>query len=167
MISEGVSSSMSDPNPQEIARQCAQRYENRPEALLEMLHDLQAQFGCVPDNAVPTLAQALNLSRADVHGVVSFYHDFHREPGGRHTLRLCRAEACQAMGCETLVEYAQQACGETFGHPASDGSVSLQSVYCLGNCALAPAAMLDERLIGRLDREKLDRVLKQCQETSA
>ena len=149
------------------AQQSAAQFGNRPEMLLEMLHHLQQQIGHVPDEAVAAFAGALNLSRADVHGVVSFYHDFRRQPGGRHTLKLCRAEACQAMGSEPLAEHAEQRIGVRCGETSADGSVTLETAYCLGNCALAPAAMLDERLIGRIDQARLDALLDQCQEASA
>ena len=149
------------------ARQSAARFGNRPEALLEILHDLQNHAGHVSDEAVAVLAEALNLSRADVHGVVSFYHDFRRQAGGRHSLRICRAEACQALGCESLVAHAEGRSGVACGHTAVDGSLTLEGVYCLGNCALGPAAMLDGRPIGRLDRARLDALLDRCLETGA
>lgn len=119
--------------------------------LLPILHDLPASFGYIPDAAVPMVAQALNISRADVYGVVSFYHDFRREPAGRHVLRLCRAEACQSCGGDALAEQAEGRLGVAMGETSADGRVSLEPVYCLGLCATAPSAMLDGRVVGRLD----------------
>lgn len=131
--------------------------------LLEILHAVQGQFGYVPESAKPQIAQALNLSRAEVHGVVSFYHDFREQPDGRHTLRLCRAEACQAMGCETHVQRAQDALGVAIGETTPNGAVTLEAVYCLGMCACAPAAMLDGRVVGRIDTEALEALLAEAQ----
>lgn len=119
--------------------------------LLPILHGLQEEFGHVPAEALPVVAEALNLSRAEVHGVVTFYHDFRREPGGRHVLKLCRAEACQSMGAEAIARQVQEALGIGFHETAADGSVTLEPVYCLGLCACAPSAMLDGEPIGRLD----------------
>ena len=128
-------------------------------AALPILHELQEAFGCVPEAAVPMLAQALNLSRAEIHGVVTFYHDFRREPPGRHVLKLCRAEACQAMGGERLAARAETALGIGSGTTTADGRVMLEATYCLGLCALAPSAMLDGRVVGRVDEERLDALL--------
>jgi formate dehydrogenase subunit gamma len=109
---------------------------------------------------VPVLADALNLSRAEVHGVVTFYHDFRREPAGRHVLKMCRAEACQAMGGEALVARAEDRLGVACGSTSADGQVTLQSVYCLGLCATAPSATVDGRIVGRLTADKVDNLLK-------
>jgi formate dehydrogenase subunit gamma len=134
-------------------------HRDRPGALLPILHAIQGEFGYVGDAAVPVIAAALNLSRAEVHGVLTFYHDFRRQPAGRHVLRLCRAEACQSMGCERLAEGLRARLGIEFGDTTPDGRITLEAVYCLGNCALSPAAMLDGRLHGRLDERKLDGLL--------
>lgn len=127
--------------------------------LLPILHELQSTFGYIPDTAVPMIADALNLSRAEVHGVVTFYHDFRQEPAGRHVIKLCRAEACQACGGDALAERAQAQLGVKFGQTSADGRVTLEPVYCLGLCSTAPSAMIDGRLVGRLDGGKLDRLL--------
>jgi len=148
------------------ALEIVRRHHCRPDALLEILHDLQELLGHIPDEAVVTVADSLNLSRADVHGVLSFYHDFRRKPPGRHVFKLCRSEACQAMGCEALASRAEQRSGTAWGSTAGDKHLTLESVYCLGNCALAPAAMLDGKLIGRLDRARLDALLDDCREDS-
>ena len=132
-------------------------------ATLVSLHALQEAFGYVPEAAVPMIADALNLSRAEVHGVVTFYHDFRREPAGRHVLKLCRAEACQAAGGDALAARAEARLGIAMGTTAPDGSVTLEPVYCLGLCAAAPSAMVDGAVVGRLDEQRLDAVLAQAQ----
>jgi formate dehydrogenase subunit gamma len=131
----------------------------REGAMLPLLHDLQGVFGCVPQAAVPLVAEALNLTRAEVHGVVTFYHDFRREPPGRHVVKLCRAEACQAAGGDAVAAYAQSRFQTTFGGTSADRQVTLDAVYCLGLCACAPAAMIDGRPVGRLDRSRIDRMV--------
>lgn len=128
-------------------------------ALLPILHAVQDEFGCVDQEFVPLLAHELNLSRADVHGVVSFYSDFRAEPAGGAVVRLCRAEACQSVGAERLVAHVEQVLGVKVGQTTPDGSVSLGQVFCLGNCALGPAAQVNGRLYGRLDAGRLDAVL--------
>src|ERR1700735_2953031 len=125
-------------------------------ATLVILHALQEAFGYVPEPAIPMIASALNLSRAEVHGVVTFYHDFRHVPAGRHILKLCRAEACQAAGGDPLALQAEARLGVKMGNTAPDGSVTLEPVYCLGLCAVAPSAMLDGRVVARLDRTRLD-----------
>jgi formate dehydrogenase subunit gamma len=116
-------------------------------------------FGYVPEPAVPMVADALNLSRAEVHGVVTFYHDFRREPAGRHVLKLCRAESCQAMGSERLAAHLEDKLGLRFGETSVDGEVTLEAVYCLGLCALSPTALVDDRVVARLDEKRLDAIL--------
>jgi formate dehydrogenase subunit gamma len=132
-------------------------------AMLPILHALQEAFGYVPEAAEPMIAQALNLSRAEVHGVLTFYPDFRREPPGRHVLKLCRAEACQAAGGDALAAQAETRLGVTFGATTADGAVTLEPVYCLGLCATAPSAMLDGRVVGRLDAGKLDALMTETQ----
>ena len=131
--------------------------------MLPILHALQAAFGHVPEAAVPMVAEALNLTRAEVHGVVTFYHDFRREPPARHVLKLCRAEACQAAGGDALAARAEARLGVKMGEASADHRVALEPIYCLGLCATAPSAMLDGRLVGRLDEPRLDALLKQAQ----
>jgi formate dehydrogenase subunit gamma len=130
--------------------------EGLPGALLPMLHALQEEFGYIDDAAVPLLADTLNLSHAEVHGVISFYHDFRHQPGGRHHLKVCRAEACQSMGCNRLIEHVESRLGVKLGETTSDGMFTLDPVYCLGNCALSPALMLDGRPYGRVSPEVAD-----------
>lgn len=129
-------------------------------AALPVLHAVQECFGCVPEEAVPMVAEALNLSRAEVHGIVTFYHDFRRTPPGRHVLRLCRAEACQAVGGDRLAERARQRLGTDWHGTSADGAVTLEPVFCLGLCACGPAAMLDGSPVGRLDEARLDGLLE-------
>ena len=122
--------------------------------LLPILNDVQAQFGYIPENAPDVIGRELNLSRAEVHGVISFYHDYRREPAGRHVLKVCRAEACQSMGGREIADRLREALGLDWGETSGDGSVTIEAVYCLGLCACAPAAMLDGKVIGRLDEER-------------
>ena len=136
---------------------------DREGAAFPILHVLQATFGCIPQAATQMVADALNVSRAEMHGVVTFYHDFRSEPPGRHVLKLCRAEACQAAGGDGLAVHAEQRLGIAMGSTAPDGRVTLEPVYCLGLCATAPSAMLDGRVVGRLDRARLDGLLAEAQ----
>ena len=147
--------------PQEAvaAKAIALRYGNKPDALLEILHDLQADLGFIPEAALPALAKALNLSRAEVHGVVTFYHDFHREPAGRHVIKVCQAEACQSLGAEALGAAIEKSLKVKFGGTTSDGAITIEKVYCLGNCALSPAIMVDSKLVGRLDEAKFNAIV--------
>ncbi len=124
--------------------------EHIPGALLPILHSLQEEFGYVDHAAVPLIADALNLSLADVHGVITFYHDFRHHPPGRHVLKLCRAEACQSMGCDKTIRFVEDRLGVKLGDTTPDQSITVEAVYCLGNCALSPAAMLDGKLYGRV-----------------
>jgi formate dehydrogenase subunit gamma len=123
--------------------------------LLPILHEVQDEFGYVPQEALPVIAHELNLSRAEVHGVMTFYHDYRDHPAGRHVLKLCRAEACQSMGGDAVAERVKKLLGIDFHQTTFDGSVTLEPVYCLGLCACAPAAMLDGELYGRIDDETI------------
>ena len=129
--------------------------------LLPILHEIQAEFGYVPEAALPLIAKRLNLSRAEVHGVVSFYHDFRSAPAGRHVVKLCRAEACQAMGADRVAAYAKSQLGVDWHGTTADGGVTLEPVFCLGLCACGPAALIDDRLLGRVDEAGLDVVFSQ------
>src|ERR1700681_1124432 len=131
-------------------------------ATLVILHALQQAFGYVPEPAIPLVASALNLSRAEVHGVFTFYHDFRREPAGRHVLKLCRAEACQAAGGDALAARAETRLGITIGNTTADERVTLEPIYCLGLCATAPSAMLDGRVVGRLDEARIDALMAEA-----
>ena len=133
--------------------------KSRPGPLLEVLHAIQAALGYVPEDAIPLVAQGLNISRAEVHGVVTFYHYFRRTPPGKHVVSLCRAEACQSMGADALAEHVKSRLGVDFHETTTDGQFSLEPVFCLGNCACSPAAMVDGELLGRLTPERIDAVI--------
>ena len=130
--------------------------------LLPILHAVNDRLGHVDEQAIPVIAEVLNLSRAEVHGVVTFYHDFRRQPAGRHVLKVCRAEACQSMGCERLVEELESGLGIAMGGTTPDGRLTLETVYCLGNCALSPAVMLDGELHGRVDAAGAHELLRRA-----
>jgi formate dehydrogenase subunit gamma len=148
----------------DVALMRIREHLDREGPLLPILHALQAEFGYIDEAAEPLIAHELNITRAEVHGVVTFYHDFRHAPGGRHVLKLCRAEACQAAGGDPLAEHAQRRLGVALGETAPDGSVSLEPVYCLGLCALAPSAMIDGRVVARLDETRLDALLAEAQQ---
>jgi formate dehydrogenase subunit gamma len=137
------------------AREVALDMKEMDGPLLPILHTFLERFGHINNEAIVILADVLNLTRADVQGVVGFYHDFRREPSGRHVIKLCRAEACQSMGSEELASNLERALGIKFGETTPDRRVTLEAVYCLGNCALSPAALIDNRLFGRADETKL------------
>ena len=138
-----------------------------PGALLPILHALQDEFGYVDKAAVPLIASALNISKADVHGTISFYHDFRHEPPGRHILKMCRAESCQSMGCDQLIDHVEARLKARLGETTADGSFTLDAVYCLGNCALSPAVMLDGKPYGRVSPEVADFLIDDAQRRTA
>lgn len=129
-------------------------------AALPILHELQAVFGCIPLDAQPLVAAVLNISRAEVHGIVTFYHEFRRKPPGRHVLHVCRAEACQSVGADAVGAHVRSALGVDWHETSADGAVTLQPVFCLGLCATGPSAMLDGKPIGRLNPARVDRMLE-------
>lgn len=133
-----------------------QAFEGR---LLPVLHAVQAEFGYIPPGAVPCIAKRLNLSRAEVHGVISFYHDFRNEPAGVHTVQICRAEACQAMGSRQLEAHAKSSLGIGFGETTDDGLITLEPVYCLGNCACAPSVRIGDHVHARVDIQRFDTLI--------
>ncbi|TAH47332.1 MAG: formate dehydrogenase subunit gamma [Betaproteobacteria bacterium] len=136
-----------------------------PGATLPILHAIQDAYGYVPDEALPMIAAALNLSRAEVQGVVSFYHHFRRTPPGRHVVQVCRAESCLAMGAEALEAHVKAKLGVDFHETTADGAVTLEPVYCLGNCACSPAMRVDDDILGRMNGRRFDAVLHQLQQT--
>ena len=144
------------------AREIIAGFEGVEGAALPMLHALQDEFGYLPDAALLMVAGKLNISRAEIHGIVSFYHDFRRAPAGRHVLKLCRAEACQSMGSEALARQALDRIGVDWGHTTPDNRLTVEATYCLGLCACAPAAMIDDRVVGRLDADTLDDVVREA-----
>ena len=131
--------------------------------LLPILHAMQEEFGYVPAETLTLIAHELNLSRAEVHGVMTFYHDFRAAPAGRHVIKLCRAEACQSMNGDRLAETVQKLLGIGWHETTGDGRITLEPVYCLGLCACAPAAMIDDQLVGRLDETKAGKMIAQVQ----
>ncbi len=133
---------------------------HRPGALLPILHAIQQQLGWVPREIVAPVAHALNISRAEVTGVISFYHDFRSAPPGRHVVKVCRAEACQAMGADALVAHAKQSLGVDFHQTRDDGAVTLEPVFCLGNCALAPSITIDGCMHGRVTPQRFDALVQ-------
>lgn len=143
-----------------LIRGIAERHARRPGPLLLILHAIQDELGFVPSEAVPIVAEVLNLSRAEVHGVVSFYHLLRETPPGRQTLYLCRAEACQAMGARDLERHAKETLGVEFHETTPDGRYSLEPIYCLGNCACSPAIMIDDFVYGRVTPERFDALVK-------
>jgi formate dehydrogenase subunit gamma len=145
-----------------LVRDIVATHRGQRGALLPILHAVQEALGYIPPEAIPVLADELNLSRADVHGVVSFYHDFRSAPAGRTTVRICRGEACQAVGAERLVNHLRETRGMSLGETTLDGSVTVEQVFCLGNCALGPAAQVNGRLRGRLDEARLSAILDEA-----
>jgi len=140
-------------------RDISARHGDKPDALLEILHEIQDRLGFVPGAVPEVLAKSLNISRAEVHGVISFYHDFRHDRPGRHVVKLCRAEACESMGCRSLENHAKSSLRVGFGETTPDNRVTLDAVYCFGNCALSPAVMIDGELHGRMSIDKLDGLL--------
>jgi formate dehydrogenase subunit gamma len=142
-----------------VAERVIREKSTLPGATMPILHALQQTFGYVDKAAIPIIADILNVSQADIVGVVSFYHDFRETPAGRHTLRLCRAEACQSLGADDLVASVSESLGIEDGQTTPDGNVTLQEVFCLGNCALSPAMMLDGKVYGRVTTERIEKLL--------
>ncbi|HEX7817053.1 formate dehydrogenase subunit gamma [Dyella sp.] len=132
------------------------RLKDSPGALLPVLHGIQDALGHVPEDAIALIAREMNLSRADVHGVVSFYHYFRSEPAGRRVIQVCRAESCQAMGAVTLEQHIKRRLGIDFHQTTADGAYTLEPVYCLGQCACSPAIMIDDEPRGRMTPERFD-----------
>jgi formate dehydrogenase subunit gamma len=149
------------PAQREAVLRVVAAHRTRPGALIEILHGVQAELGFIPPAAVPVLAQELNISRAEVHGVVSFYHYFRHSAPGQQTIRICQAESCQSMGSDRLTEHAKKALGVDFHETTADGKFTLEPVYCLGNCACSPAVMRNEDLFGRVTPERFNELLAQ------
>jgi formate dehydrogenase subunit gamma len=148
------------PTPGEIAALAAcARHGNKPDELLEIFHDLQHQLGYVPDATLPVIAKALNRSRAEIYGVLTFYHEFKRHPVGKHVVKICRAEACQSMGTDALCQHAERSLRTPLGGTTADGMITIEQVFCLGNCALSPAIMIGEKLYGKVDPKRFDEII--------
>jgi len=155
-----------DVKTQETVSAVLARLRDLPGPLLPVLHAVQAALGYVPPAAVPIIAEGLNLSRAEVHGVISFYHYFRETPPGRHTIHMCRAEACQSMNQRALEAHAKTALGVDFHGTTANGAFSFEPVYCLGNCACSPAIMIDGELYGRVTPERFDAILAKWEKRS-
>lgn len=149
------------PSPEEIGS-ILRQHMHLEGPLLPLLHALQDAFGHIPETAHAPIAEALNISRAELHGVISFYHDFREKPAGRHVLKICRAEACQAVGGAALAETTLARLGLDWHGTTANGAVTVEPVYCLGLCACAPAAMLDDRVVGRVDAARMDALLTEA-----
>lgn len=132
----------------------AEKHGNKASELIEILHELQDQIGHVPESAMPILASALNLSRAEVYGVATFYHDFHLKPAGDHVIKICRAESCQSMGSFALIESLEKHLGIKLGQTTPDGKITLEAAYCLGLCASSPSMMVDGVVKARVTEDK-------------
>lgn len=152
----GNGSSANDYDPS-VTTSIVTRYAGRPEMLIQILHGVMERFRYVPEAAIRQLADELNLSRADVHGVVSYYHDFLTEAPGRHRVKICQAEACQAMGSRELTRHATETLGIELHETRDD--ITLEPVYCLGNCACSPAVMIGDRVYGRVSTERFDELI--------
>jgi formate dehydrogenase subunit gamma len=146
-------------SPATAVLSAVQKYADIPGGLMPLLHDVQASLGYVPKDCVATIASGMGLSRAEVHGVISFYHDFHDQPRGQTTIHLCRAEACQAMGSRELEEHVKNRLGIEFGGTTADGRFSLEPVYCLGNCACSPSIRIGDDVFARVNASRFDELL--------
>lgn len=153
---------MADAQTQETMKAILARHHGLEGPLLPILHAVQAEFGFVPGDVVQIIADHLNITRAEVHGVITFYHDFRDAPAGRHIVKICRAEACQSVGGNALSERAFERLGVDWHGTTANGAVTLEPVYCLGLCACGPAAMVDNQVVGRVDAAKLDRLLEEA-----
>lgn len=141
-----------------LIRKVLDRHAGTEGAALPVLHDIQEALGFIPAEAVPMIAAALNRTRAEIHGVITFYLDFRTTPAGRHVVRLCQAEACQSMGSATVATELAERIGVAMGETSADGRVTLEPVYCLGLCACAPAGMIDGEVVGRIDRATVEMI---------
>ena len=154
-----ASMNSSTQSPAKVVLSAVQKYADMPGGLMPLLHEVQASLGHVPKDCVAAIASGMGLSRAEVHGVISFYHDFHDKPRGQTTIHLCRAEACQAMGSRELEEHVKTRLGIEFGDTTADGRFSLEPVYCLGNCACSPSIRIGDDVFARVDASRFDELL--------
>ena len=150
-----------------IGSEIIHQHGAKPEMLVQILHGFLKRYGYIHEDAIHQIAQELNLSRADVHGVVSFYHDFRTNKPGTHVIKICQAEACQAMGSRSLTSHAENYAGIKLNETSSDGSITLEPVYCLGNCACSPAIMIGQKVYGRVNNTKLEKLIDTCKGKSS
>lgn len=163
VIGQGIAMTLATPHPTETEISAIiEAHLSLEGPLLPMLHALQDAFGHVPATAHAPICDALNITKAELHGVISFYHDFREAPAGRHVVKICRAEACQAMGGAALAESMLAKLGLDWHSTSRNGAVTIEPVYCLGLCACAPAAMIDDKVVGRVDEAKLDKLLAEA-----
>jgi len=155
------------PDQDRAVRAALAAHRDAAGALLPIMHAIQDALGYVPEAAIPLIASELNQSRAEVHGMLSFYHYFRTSPVGRHVIHLCRAEACQAMGARELERHVKQRLGIGFHETTADGEFTLEPVYCLGNCACSPSVLVDKTLYGKVDPERFEALLVEAQEQSS
>jgi len=158
-VKRQVNMSHESGNPAVIVASAIQKYADVPGGLLPLIHEIQASLGFVPKDSVTTIARGMGLSRAEVHGVIGFYHDFHDQPRGQTTIHLCRAEACQAMGSRQLESHVKSRLGIEYGGTTADGRFSLEPVYCLGNCACSPSIRIGDDVFARVDADRFDEIL--------
>jgi formate dehydrogenase subunit gamma len=142
-----------------------QKYQDKPGALLPLMHAIQDDLGFVPEESFKPISKAYNLSVAEIHGFVTFYHHFRTHLPGKNILQICRAESCQAMGSENLENYCQEKLGIDYHQTTKDNSITLEPVYCLGNCACSPAVMINEEVVGRVNETKIDQIIKEARES--
>ncbi len=147
--------------------QLIDQFKTLPGGLLPLLHAVKQRLKCVPDSVVDPIAKGFNLSRAEVHGVISFYHDFNTHPGGHHTVQICRAEACQSMGSRHIESHAKQSLGIDYGETTADGLITLEPVYCLGNCACSPSVRIDDDIHARVDQSRFDQLMTELTTVNA
>ena len=152
---------MTEPTTNETVQTIIAELKDKAGALLPILHGIQDALGYIPPESVPEIAKALSLSRAEVHGVISFYHYFRDTPAGKHTIHLCRAESCQAMGSEALEAHVKNKLGIDYHETTADGQFSLEPVYCLGNCACSPAMQIGHEVYGRVSAESFDDIINE------
>ena len=143
------------------------QYQDTPGGLLPLLQDIQEDLGYIPPQSIPAIAEVMNLSAAEVHGVISFYHDFKSAPGARHQLQVCVAESCQAAGSAALEQAAREMLGVDFGQVTDDGHIGLEKVFCLGNCACSPSVRIDNETYARLDADKLSSLITGLREQTS
>ena len=158
---------MSSASTDSAVTQTLERLGQLPGALLPVLHDVQHRLGFIPADSVPAIATALNLSRAEVHGVISFYHHFRSEPAGQHVVQVCRAEACQAVGARSLEAHVETSLGVKIGETTADGNITLEPVYCLGNCACGPSVQVGDEVYARVNPERFDELMTDLSATTS